>query len=206
MNSEVGSSTSIGPGEEKPTAKKNVKGNWLASKTASKYYRVAFLDFLDTTTRLVFTIITKLVFTTRDVLSNVFMIFQSGFFIILDFVLILTHSGLTFVQRYIVQRKQEKWRVASQDGSTSANLLQERLDAFQNSQIVDLANTRNQFWAGEAISIRDLFLLNSRSSFENKEDTAINQEYSSTASGDRVRVPTIKSIEQSLVEQGMYKH
>lgn len=144
--------------DAKPNANAGKKG-WL-SYGASNYYRIAFLEFLDTTVHLVFTVFTKFVFAARDGLLSFLSMLQSVFLIPLDFLLIIAHSGLTFIQKDIVQRKKKKWTTGStEEGTETAIDLKQKLDAFQNVHIADLNNTRKLFWTGEPLSIRSMFIV-----------------------------------------------
>lgn len=173
----------------------------FSSSKAAQYYKVAFVEFTTTATRLIFTVITKLVFVARDAVICLMELFHSVFLIPLDFFLILSYMGLTFIQRDFVERKNRKWNNAAENSDT-ANELDGQLDAAHKSDIADLNYTRKLFWAGEPISLRNK-LLNDRQDATNVAPNFVTR-YNRVSSGPLLRIPSSTSAGVTPNDSSIY--
>lgn len=157
----------------------------------SHYYRIAFLDFIQTANNLLFTLIAKFVFVVRDVLVFFISIAHSLFLIPLDFLLILTHIGLRYVQRDVVDAKMKKWKI---DDSNET-----QLKAAQVSQIADLNYARRLFWSGNPISIRSILLMNENMKELCNEPAQLQAPYSSGSSIVKSVIEESRPVKPSMI-------
>lgn len=159
----------------------------------SHYYRIAFLDFIQTANNLLFTLVAKFVFLVRDVLVFFISIAHSLFLIPLDFLLILTHIGLRYVQRDVVEAKMKKWKISG--------INENQLKVAQVSQIADLNNARRLFWSGDPISIRGILLMNEDMNEIHNQPAQLQAPHSSGSSTVRSIIEETKSDKPSMASK-----
>lgn len=167
----------------------------VKSSTTVLSFRLAFVDFLETFLRVIFTIITKIVFLARDIIVNTMSAVYSACLIPLDFILILTHSIFLHLSYRILDKKRTeltdtesssvlKTDVGANSEENLSNLENEVLHAKaaarklrsaeqQKKELANLAETRKLFWSGKPVSIRASFM--DRFQDDNKLETGITE-------------------------------
>lgn len=148
----------------------------LNSSSSFLAYKIAILDFFEQFLRIVFTLLTKLVFLLRDVLIKITSIMYSICLIPLDLILIVVHGTLLHVIYKILDKERTRFTddinenehsSISENNSSLKNKNESFVDrkkerranraARHEMELKNLSFTRQLFWKGQSISIRASF-------------------------------------------------
>lgn len=168
----MNSSTVTGHAKIKPTSRRSqIKINLARQNVLRAVFKtkLVVLDFANAAVRFGYTVAAKLIFGMRDLVIYTIAIVHSAVLIPLDFLLIIFHSAAAFVQKELLAKKREKWTSAtgatnnSEHGTTKTTNYQKnnkdaRFFEAQFVQISELDYIRTQFWAGEAMSLRNVII------------------------------------------------